>query len=187
MRYIPTRGLTLKQIQLLAVAAAVAASIAVPAAAQVTRVGIGVGIAGLNFTEVFAPASIYVPIIFESFRIEPEIGILRRSEDDDGFEFTDTMIQLGTGVFAQSVEGGTTLYYGGRIGIVRNSESVSGQGFEEDDAAISFFIGPAIGAEYAFSTGFSLGGEAQLLYTTIGDEDTSVVNTRGIVFVRFYL
>src|SRR5690606_16755672 len=47
-----------------------------------TRIGIGVGFTsgifggGLDFVEsLFSPASIYVPITFESFRLEPQFGI----------------------------------------------------------------------------------------------------------------
>ena len=54
------------------------------------------------------------------------------------------------------------------------------------------FLGPAVGAEYYFSERFSLGGEAQLMFTAIGQEDddddgsASLLQTGAILVVRWY-
>lgn len=163
-----------------------------------TRVGIGIGLTGGEFGSsllelaTLAPVSIYVPVDFGSFRIEPEIGIFRASIESGDVEQTSTILQLGSGLFAQRGSGSTTLYYGGRVGITRQSSSVDTPAGDSDDSSTNFFIGPAVGAEYAFSSGFSLGGEAQLLYTSIGQEDDdddtsiSIIRTRPIFFVRWY-
>lgn len=177
-----------------------------PATAQTgTRVGLGIGLSNaslgasdLSFVEtILSPTSIYVPITFAGFRLEPEIGYFRLSADNGEAESTTSLFQLGTGVFAIQSAGDNLLYFGGRVGITRQSTSFdfSGDfpGGNEESSVTNFFVGPAVGAEHFFGDRFSLGGEAQVIYTSLGDDDegddssASLLRTRGIFFVRWHL
>lgn len=169
-------------------------------AQQGTRIGVGVGVNGtgavFDSDDVIlgVPASIYLPITFSSFRIEPEVGLFRSSvsNDEADFESSATLLQLGTGVFVLRPMGGTTFYYGGRVGITRFSMDVSSGGDDEEESSTNFFVGPALGGEYMFGENFSLGGEAQLMFTSVGSEDEnddvsiSYLNTGGVFFVRWH-
>ncbi len=170
------------------VAVVLAAVVAIPAQdvrAQDTRVGLGVGInEGL---------SIFVPIDFGSFRLEPQLGFRMMSSESGNVDRSSTTLILGTGIFAEGAEvANTVIYYGGRLGIVQNSEKVETPAGETDESTLDFFLGPAVGVEYFFSDRFSLGGEAQLIFTMFGEEDdeddtsASQLQTQGTFFVRWY-
>lgn len=57
-----------------------------------------------------------------------------------------------------------------------------------------YYVARALGGEHYFSDHFSLGGEAQFVYTSVTTEpedgdwerNLSVINTRVLVFVRFF-
>ena len=169
-------------------------------AQQNPRFGLGVGLSsgaiGGGGTEIIesylSPASIYVPITFTTFRLEPEIGIFRVSQESGDFSTSSTLFQLGTGVFILRPEGNTAFYYGARVGITRLSSSTDTAIGENESSSLNFFVGPATGGEYFFSDNFSLGGEGQLIFTSVGDDDddeddsTSILRTRAIFFFRWY-
>jgi hypothetical protein len=148
----------------------------------------------LDVDQLLAPLSIYLPVVTPSFRLEPEIGLLRGSSSDDNFESTSTAFSVGSGLFLnRPVEASTMLYGGVRLGAVFLSESFESEfGDDDDESRTDFFVGPAAGGEHFFSEHFSLGGEAQVLYTSFGEEDeeddvsSSVLRTRAIFFVRWY-
>ncbi len=161
-----------------------AAWTASPAQAQDTQIGLGVGLGeGL---------SIYVPIDFGTFRIEPQLGLSMTSSESGSVEQSRTTLVLGTGIFKEGATiSNTVLYYGGRIGIAQESRSVETPAGDTDDSSTDLFLGPAVGAEYYFSERFSLGGEAQLMFTSFGEEgdddvSSSQFQTQGVFFVRWY-
>lgn len=187
----------MRKIWLLALIAALFVATPSAHAQDETRVGIGLGMTniGLDLFEfaVLTPASIYIPIDFGSFRLEPEIGFARFQEKFGDFEETSTVFQIGTGIFALRRMGSTTIYYGGRVGLVRFSLSEEGPGDDDSESSsTNVFLGPSMGAEHNFSDHFSLGGEVQVLYTSIGSEDedddssASFLRTRPVFFVRWY-
>ena len=164
-----------------------------PAAQAQTRFGFGVSVnpsriaspvVGDDFTTAFypAPVSIYLPITFGGFRLEPEVGVSRVAysseitffggEDEDTAEVESalTSLQIGTGAFfLQPVESGA-FYAGARGGLLITSISQEYSGFpsefeapEIDESGTGFFIAPAVGGEYFFGEHFSLGLEAQLM------------------------
>lgn len=152
----------------------------------------GFGVGGVDIVEsALSPTSIYVPITFSTFRIEPEIGIFRTSSEDGSVETSSTAFQIGTGVFILNPVGRTNIYYGGRLGITRLSSSFESPAGESESSRTNVFLGPAAGGEFLFSDNFSLGGEGQLLFTSIGeddddDESASLLRTRAVFFVRWY-
>jgi hypothetical protein len=175
--------------------------------AQGARIGLGIGLTsgsfnndGFDLEGLLAPTSIYVPITFTKFRLEPEIGILKGSSSSDGGgEASGTILQIGTGVFALKTSGDVNTYFGGRVGITKMSSKSEFLSSTYKTTQTNFFIGPVVGAEHMFGSRLSLGGEAQLLYTSIGDEEvdgdpnagsdvsTSLIRTRAVFFVRWKL
>lgn len=169
---------------------------ATPSVAQHdTRVGLGVGLTSSIGTGSFdvstSPVSIYVPIQLEGFRLEPQVGLFRRSQSNGDVENTLTLLEIGTGAFATRTNGDARLHYGGRIGLQHISTSESFNNNDESDLATNVFVGPAIGGEYVFDETVSLGAEGRLLYVNEGTPDDSDLSawrlqTGGSVFVRVY-
>lgn len=118
-------------------------------------------------------------------------------EEDRGKSSTNTSsLRIGCGVFLYKPVNKVSFYYGGRIGIVKMSSSeeedyegkdrivgvdpslgghnedlgpLFGENSESKTSQTNFYIGPAVGAEYWIGEHFSVGGEAQLLYTEYGE------------------
>lgn len=176
-----------------------------PAQAQngETKFGVGVGLdpiaSILDETDsVFSPVTLYFPIQADGFRIEPQFGLFRRSRDSgsgtQASSRTATALELGAGVFATPQIGDNTIaHLGGRLGIVRFSESISGPNTDDSQSATDFFIGPAAGGEHFLSDNFSLGGEVQLIYVNVGEGDSgdtdislSRISTGAVFFARIY-
>jgi len=176
----------------------VVAATAVPHSQAQTKVGIGVSLTGSGasidfFEALLSPATIYVPITFGSFRIEPEFGIFRTSSSsgDSDFSSSETVLQLGTGLFGLKRVNQTQIYYGIRVGMTRVSSSSKFSGTKNDDSRTNIYFSPATGAEYLFSDHFSLGGEMQLVYLSLGSSDGSdasgsIIRTRGLFFSRWH-
>lgn len=172
------------------------------------RVGIGVSLIQgaliadleeLQFGATFL-SNIYVPIIVgRSFKLEPEIGFLRFSEDGEFAEETITQWRFGIGAFyymraAESLRA----YVGPRLGLQLTSMTDENGGKYEFDET-DLLIGIALGGEYFFSDNFSLGGEIQLNYTSFGepsykidgveqemDLGRSLINNNGLILLRWY-
>lgn len=197
--------------------AALAALVAASAAqAQVPAHAIGIGVS-LNPSALFMSdnestlmlpigfGNIYVPIIAGPLKIEPEVGIWRTSSSSSGTDYssssTGTLLRVGAGVFhLVQVGGGTALYVGPRVAMVRTSSSSTYSGGTPSSShQTSWSLGLAIGGEHFFSPHFSLGGEVQLNYITIGDEEhepstpstssysNHVISNNGLIFIRLYL
>jgi hypothetical protein len=168
--------------------AALAALVAASAAqAQVPAHAIGIGVSlnpsalimSDNESTLMLPigfGNIYVPIIVgPHLKIEPEVGIWRTSSSFSGTGYssssTGTMLRVGAGVFhLVRVGGGTALYVGPRVAMVRTSSSSTySSGTPSSSHQTNWSLGLAIGGEHFFSPHFSLGGEVQLNYITIGD------------------
>lgn len=135
-----------------------------------------------NEGNTFPPSVIHVPIIRGGLKLEPELGYLRASSsvkvEDMGEVSTNTSsLRIGCGVFLYKPVNKVSFYYGGRIGIVKMSSSeeedyespLYGEDTESKTSQTNFYIGPAVGAEYWIGEHFSVGGEAQLLYTEYGE------------------
>jgi hypothetical protein len=171
-----------------------------------TRVGVGVALSssGLdNSAEVveqfLSPASVFVPITFGSFRVEPEIGLFTLSAEEDRDSDSVTTVQLAVGLFGTTQRDATLFYYGGRIGATFVNSSFEFGNFDASSSQTNLLLAPAAGAEYFFSPHFSLGAEAQLSLLSFGDQETesdgddetleidqTILRTRGLFFARFH-
>lgn len=145
-------------------------------------------------------ANFSVIIKGKNFRIEPSLGYLSVSSEYSNSGVTSesslSNIRLGT-VLAynnSSIES-MNFYYGIDFGVIlSNISSKSSTSTESTDKSkTDFFIGPAVGGEYLFNKYFSLGGEINLNYVSVGeyDEDsgstTWLMSTRGLIYLRWYL
>ena len=147
--------------------------------------------------------SFYMPIhISPGFRIEPEIGLWRYSysrKDGTDWESSYSVFSLGFGIFPVINKGKVHIYYGARLRLISTSTSSAyswnGHTESDDESKTDVSIGPAIGGEYFFTDHLSLGGEAQLNYTSIGqfdddddDQDVSesIISSKTLFFVRWY-
>jgi hypothetical protein len=97
------------------------------------------------------------------------------------------------------VGGGTALYVGPRVVMIRESSSTSFTGSPGSSShQTNWSFGLAIGGEHFFSPHFSLGGEVQLNYISIGDTvyepsggptpstSNSMITNNGLIFIRLY-
>ncbi len=208
------------------VVAGVIALVAITVVAQENKTGIGLvfkepllttlmdilGSGGEDLSTVALPHStIYIPIIRGNLKLEPEFGLIRMSssqkiEDYGEASEKTTSLRIGCGVFLYKSVNKVSFYYGGRIGIVRMSSSgeeeyedpLFGEDSETEISQTNIYLGPILGAEYWIGEHFSVGGEAQLLYTKYGepkiedeDEDEveisqSLMQTRYMFVLRWY-
>jgi hypothetical protein len=138
----------------------------------------------------------------KNFRIEPSLGYFTLSSDYSDGEYSGessmSNFRIGAVIaYNNSSFESMNFYYGIDIGVILSSISGSSNnpytGSESiDESKTDFFIGPAIGGEYMFNRYFSLGGEINLNYISVGnygDEDatTWLISTRGAVYVRWYV
>ena len=174
------------------------------------KVGIGISINPLAQTSPLVSAAVlgglisfYVPInIGDKFKIEPELGYWRvkQKASGDGINAEQTLTQwrLAAGLlymFPQKAS--LTPYIGPRVGIVKSSRTQKFDTSEDKVSQTDFFLGLALGGEYYFSSHFTLGGEFQFNYISIGEPDvegvpstvefdTDFFSTNGLVFIRWY-
>jgi len=164
------------------------------------RIGIGVSIGKEitfeegTFTLLDFP-SFYVTLIgFSYFRVEPEIGYYRYSSSDENLKSSHEILSVGCGFFYAIRKEKVDVYFGMRLGVIQTSSYFKSPLDEWDRSKIDFYIGPALGGEYLFTKRFSLGGEIQLNFISIGQWDgdlsaensESVVRTKPLIFVRWY-
>jgi hypothetical protein len=139
---------------------------------------------------------IYVSVNETASRLkfEPEFGYWRQKQEDGDADLIATQLRVGLGVFIRKVHGATDTYFGGRAGLERQGVTLEVDGDEESETRSSLYGGPVAGAEHFLSPSFSLGAEAQLIFSSHGsaddayDEapDVSSWDTRGHIFLRWY-
>lgn len=166
----------------------------------------GVGIALMDIQQLWETAisdgwntTITFPIeTSPNFRLEPEIGYNSATQENDNptREQKVTDFRIGLGVFPQKTYEDFTLYYGVRVGYISQTQTstISELNVDDEETTSGFFIAPALGGEHNFSNHFSIGGEAQLVYSSLDGErkdsdsksNLSYFNTRALIFFRFY-
>jgi hypothetical protein len=170
-------------------------ALATTANAQESGVKVGIGVSLSPLSSVFVTEEIgvttvpggtfafYVPInIGENFKVEPELGFFRYKESYGDNEATVTQWRLAMGL----------LYVLRERESLRPYVSTSEKFNDADDSQTDFFVGLALGAEYYFSSHFTLGGEFQLNYVNIGspedvdDLSRNLFSSNGLIFIRWY-
>ena len=155
---------------------------------------------------------IYVPIqVSPGFRLEPYFGYWRysySSENSSTYEQKYSIMDLGVGVFITTWCGPVDIYYGGRIGMQKNSQYYKStytydsttETTESKANQTNWIYGPAVGGEYFFTNNLSLGGEVQFNYMKMGEwkesngedhesdykQSTSVLYTKVMITVRWF-
>ena len=171
------------------------------------RIGFGVGFGqGFSFFGGEELSVITLPIDFadfsviirgKNFRFEPTLGYFNfSSTSSSGSESKFSNFRLGTVLAYATAIASLNVYYGIDIGVILSSESFNSSSpgsTSTDNSKTDFFIGPAIGGEYMFSDNFSLGGEIQINYISVGnfdddsDASTTGVSSRGKIILRWYV
>lgn len=185
------------------------------------RAGLGVSL-DLNTTgnlELFSSAApsgrsavLHIPVEMSSrIRVEPTVGYFRTTEEtsDDIGSTSDafSIWRVGLGLLYQfSMDSSVRLFVGPRAGfrrLRRNRETFFGTPERFIVTRTDWYVTGAMGAEYFLADRFSLGGEAQLTWTSFGNADFSVdpapptplpeqrtggseVETNGLITVRWY-
>ena len=134
------------------------------------------------------------------FRFEPSIGYFTMSSDysEPGYTYERASSNLRLGAvlaFNDDPIESVDFYYGVDFGFILSSYSRTSNISDEsrDESKTDFFIGPAVGGEYMFNRHFSLGGEINLNYISIGHYDYEgeasswAISTRGLIFLRWYV
>ena len=192
--------------------------ISVKAQDDPVRIGFGVGF-GREFTSVISYyggiedlSVITLPVDFvdlsvtirsKNFLFEPNFGYYSTSfsytpsNSDNREEIHTSNLRLGTVLAYVNSNESLNYYFGIDLGVIltSNSRESTYQGSTDinENSKTDFFIGPVIGGEYMFSNNFSLGGEIQVNYISIGNYDddsdvsSSAISTRGKIILRWYV
>lgn len=137
----------------------------------------------------------------ENYRVEPSLGYYTISFDNSSGQYTSkgsmSNFRIGAVIaYNNSSFESMNFYYGINIGVILSSISTESTNPYEtntsDDSKTDFFVGPAVGGEYMFNRYFSLGGEVNLNYISLGhygdgNTTTWLISTRGAVYVRWYV
>jgi hypothetical protein len=155
--------------------------------------------------------NILVPIRTAKLTFEPEFGINRTTVEREIQTGPSTFTTVKSKVSMKRIGAGLLKhlarrdnlepYVAPRIGFIfASSEEPSGFGTTTTikTSATNFYLTGAAGAQYFFSSHFTLGGEAQLTYTKIGKPEVtgtsfppstqsgSTITTLGVVTIRWY-
>lgn len=168
-----------------------ALAVASPAAAQQEfrpRVGIGIELTNLG--------NVYVPIdLAPNLRLEPLVGV-GTIDRDAGVDVKEYALGIGA-FYVVPVGQQAHLYVGPRVGFRRLDETDPPN---TTIKATDWWIGAALGGEFLAHPRVGFGGEAEILYASMGKHEATAggppevvqrsataVGTQGLVFVRFYL
>lgn len=146
-----------------------------------------------------------------NFRIEPSLGYYTVSTEGtyeaypgEPYHYETSMSNFRIGAviaYNNSSFESMNFYYGIDVGVVLSSSSSSSSipnytNTSNDESKTDFFIGPAIGGEYMFNRYFSLGGEINVNYISVGnysdgedesDTTTWLISSRGAIYIRWYV
>jgi hypothetical protein len=196
----------------LLLAGSTAALAQAPAARSHTRVGFGVGIEPAHLatltTGISPPAvALYLPIqLTGNLRIEPSLGLSTFSQGTAAAQAggplswsTLTMGVAGHFFFVPPAPVG--LYVGGRLALEFERQKDVGGGANPPvvrTSATNLLLAGVLGGEYLVHHSFSVGAEAQLGLTFLGDRDVEqngvttrlsrdgALATSGVVYLRYF-
>ncbi len=200
----------IRKITMLAAAAAALAFAPFASAAEASkgpRVGIGISIDPARIGS--APIAIHVPVDIGQLRIEPYLGFSTFSQDNlyadvQGEVSSQYAWEIGAGVmYFLAPPQPFGFYAGGRVALQFSGYEYPvtnpGPGGVVKASETDFFLAGVLGGEYFFAPRFSVGAEARLGVTFLGDPDftfqppgvvpsRSAVawNTNGVVFLRYF-
>jgi hypothetical protein len=169
---------------------------------------------GMDLSLLLPPSKIMIPFTMGNLKIEPEIGWMRYSTTNKHIaakiesSSKSSSYKFGVGLFSVKSVKKTDIYFGGRVGIIMASSSSKEPDFADPQKTVEtsyssthIFLGPCFGGEYYISDNFSFGGEAQLIYTKVGQQkekiagketkpdpetSTSMIDTRYMFIFRWY-
>lgn len=145
--------------------------------ASAVDVGLGAGISSSNDT-------VYVPIRFGNFRIEPEISFSNdngkytySTSPSNNYKYESRWTSMGTGIYwRHSLLPSLESYVGGRLGYSKNDYSYTypnnpSNSYKENRSG--FYVGPTLGAEYFFNKQISLGLDVSLIVNMTSQKQTA--------------
>lgn len=147
-------------------------------------------------------ANFTVIIKGKNFRFEPSLGFFTTSSDYSNAGYNSESSTSNTRLGAVLAYNNSSIvsmnfYYGVDFGVILTNYSHSSSTSTEstDESKTDFFIGPAVGGEYMFNKHFSLGGEINLNYISVGEFDGDsegessiwAISTRGVIYLRWYV
>ena len=169
---------------------------------------------GMDLSILLPPSKFMVPLTFGNMKIEPEFGWMKYSTTNkvtatkEETKSSSNAMKIGCGLFTVKNVKKVDVYFGGRVGIVLSSNSsttpdplTAGKSIESSQSRTHIYLGPCFGGEYMISDNFSFGGEAQLIYTKVGQPkykyagkevkpdseiSTSMIDTRYMFVFRWY-
>ena len=168
-----------------------------PPADEKGKLGFGISLTAFDLfaAQVTSPvpssADILVNFDLGQFRLEPSLGI--NSYSIDGGPKGRTF-NLGCGLLIPLKASKTVSIYAGPRLFLGFVSAKNGGGFS--DSGVDFTLAGALGAEWFADPRFSIGAEARLSYTALGElsdagailrDAASVFATSGHVYFRFYL
>ncbi|HSG27045.1 MAG TPA: hypothetical protein VLA34_01100 [Candidatus Krumholzibacterium sp.] len=122
-----------------------------------------------------------VPIVFGTFKVEPELGFYRLSLEDD---YSYSRMVLGAGFGYILARDDISICLGAHFGMDRLSFS----GGDDDESFTNMYFGPLVEGEYYLAESFSLGARVSLDFQTFDDafEPEMIITHKTFGFIRFY-
>jgi len=138
------------------------------AVADEPQFGLGVGVAGQNYTTLRGTISLK-----NNMRLEPYFGF---SYQDPNGASSQTTLDIGSALhIMKPINSVINMYYGGFAGIQNYNYG------ENSETILNF--GPVAGVEYAFDKQFTLGAEMRFHF---GFGDATELRTESSVLLRYY-
>lgn len=184
--------------------------------ARSSNVQIGIG-ASVNVSSIFTLSggsssiiypigfmNILIPISFQKFRLEPELGIyaITNERTFSGETSTDKSSIMRLGLAAHYVHAfgdQSQVYVGPRFALYMSNSTNEDTGSPTEESSwTDMLIGASVGGEYLFTKHFSLGAEVQLNYISHGDpeetpaptfdseESGSIISNNATLILRWY-
>jgi hypothetical protein len=169
---------------------------------------------GMDLSLLMPPSKIMIPFTMGNMKIEPELGWMRYSTTTKYVaakmetSSKSSAYKFGVGIFSVKSVKKTDIYFGGRVGVIMASSSSKEPDLADPEKTVEssyssthIYLGPCFGGEYYISDNFSFGGEAQLMYTKVGqgketiagketkndpEISTSMIDTRYMFIMRWY-
>ena len=166
-----------------------------------------------DISEVIKYPVLHGTIFTSQIRIEPELSYWRHSRSEEQKDIKTeksekmTILHIGIGVAPLLKKNSKTVSYLGVKTCIdflstktESNEEIGGK-YETKSKRTNFSIGPCFGTEYFVNNNLTLGGEFQIMYTSIGQQKTtfngknqdknrkvsdSILKSKALVYLRWY-